>query len=121
MNNNVKHTCRYHLVIDNKPTITIDGYDNVLIYTDPLTKNVTIAKPKIITPKLQSGQYVWLLPEFAKDGEIYGLLEEPQTIVSKKSLKNMDDFAAEYEKLVNQENSLIESENEYSKNASKNE
>ena len=108
------------MVIDNKPTITAEGYDNVLMYMDPLTKNVTITKPKIVTPKLQSNKYVWLLPENAKDGEIYGLLEEPQTLTFKKTLIDMDDFATEYFNLATEENNLITQENNFSSNASKN-
>jgi hypothetical protein len=47
---NIKHTCRYHLVIDEKPTLTTEGYDNVLIYTDPLTKATVLGRPKIVSP-----------------------------------------------------------------------
>lgn len=106
-NNNIKHTCRYHLVIDDKPTITEDGFDNTLIYEDPLTNTTTIAKPKIITPTQINNQWKWLLPEFAEDGKIYGLLDEPKIITYKKTLSDMNDFATYYDNLVALENSYI--------------
>lgn len=53
-NNNISRTCRYHLVIDEKPTISEEGYDNVLIYTDPSTGTSSLAKPIIIAPKYNS-------------------------------------------------------------------
>ena len=113
-NNNIKRTCRYHLVIDDKPTITADGYDNILIYTDPLSHNTTIASPKIITPVQSNQEWTWSLPEFAEDGQIYGLLDEPQTFTFKKILKDMNDFATSYDSFINQENDLGNNENSYS-------
>ena len=104
------YTCRYHLVIDDKPTITTDGYNNILMYTDPLTGNTTITKPNIITPKLVNSNWTWSLPEFAADGEIYGLLDEPQTHVFTRPLKSMDDFGTYYNELVSQENSYIQND-----------
>jgi len=111
--NNVKHSCRYHLVIDDKPTITPEGYDNILIYTDPLTGDTTIAKPKIITPIKSGEKWIWSLPEFAEDGTIYGLLDEPQVIDVKKTLKDMNDFAFSYNNLVDQESNLINIDNSF--------
>ena len=111
--NNIEHPCRYHLVIDDKPTINLEGYDNILMYTDPLTNNMTITKPEIVTPQKDSSQeYKWILPEFAEDGKIYGLLEEPKDFIYKKTLTDMNDFAVEYNNLVNEENSLISEDGE---------
>ena len=96
------------MVIDDKPTITTDGYNNILIYTDPLSKNVTIAKPKIVTPKKnKKGEYVWLLPESAEKGKIYGLLDESKIFTFKKPLEDMADFERYYDDLVDKENVLI--------------
>lgn len=97
-NNGIKRTCRYHLVIDEKPTITVEGYDNVLIYTDPSTNNTTIAKPKIIES----------LPEFAESGKIYGLLDEPQDFTFKETVEDMNEFATYYNNFAKEENTLIE-------------
>ena len=102
-----KRTCRYHLVIDDKPTITTEGYNNVLVYTDPTSGDTTIAQPKLITPTKVGEKWVWSLPEFAEDGAIYAILDEPQTFTFKKSLKDMNDFATSYNALVDTENALI--------------
>ena len=34
----------------------MDGYDNILIYTDPVSKDITMAQPKIITPTEANGE-----------------------------------------------------------------
>ena len=109
----VKYPCRYHLVIDDKPTLTTDGYDNVLVYEDPDSGAITLTKPKIIDPEYNTskGRYNWLLPEFGEDGKVYGLLEELQTISLDKQISKMEDFAIYYDKLVNEENSLITKDN----------
>ena len=99
---NVKRTCRYHLVIDDKPSIKSSGYDNVLIYTDPTTGDTTLGMPEII-----EGNDNWLLPEFAEDGKIYGLLDEPQTYIFKQPIRDMENFANYYNNLANVENNLI--------------
>ena len=111
--NNIKHTCRYHLVIDEKPSLTTTGYDNILIYTDPINGNATLAKPKIVTPILSNNEYTWTLPEFAKDGEIYGLLDEPKIYTYKRPLVDMLEFAECYNNFVTQENNLIAIDDEY--------
>jgi len=115
----VKRPCRYHLVIDSKPTITVEGYDNVLIYTDPVNKDTTITKPIIVDPKLNKGEYVWTLPEFGESGKIYGLFDEPQTYTFKKSLKGMDDFEYHYNNFVENENNLITEERTFVLNSNK--
>ena len=112
-NNGIEHVCRYHLVIDEKPTITTEGYNNILIYTDPITGATNITSPKIIEPVKINNQWTWVLPETAEDGKIYGLLDEPQTLTYKKALKDMSDFAAYYDNFVDQENTLINQEEEF--------
>lgn len=114
--NNIKHTCLYHLVIDDKPTMT-GGHNNVLIYVDPDTGNTTLATPKIIKPTLKNNKYVWSLPEFGESSRIYGLLEEPQTHTFKKVLKNVNEFETEYNSFVNKENKAINEDNNYSLSA----
>jgi hypothetical protein len=97
-------------VIDDKPRITTEGYDNVLIYEDPSTKDSLVAKPQIVHPRYDAarGEYLWALPEFAENGKIYGLLDEPQTFTTKKTLKKITEFAKYYDELADQENDLIE-------------
>lgn len=111
--NGIKKTCRYHLVIDDKPEIALDGYNNILMYTDPLTGDTTIASPKIVEPTKSGAQWTWSLPEFAESGVIYGLLDEPQNHIIKKTLRDMNDFADTYNALVKQENDLITADESY--------
>lgn len=113
-NNNIKYPCRYHLVIDDKPTITQNGYDNILIYTDSLN-NTTITRPEIIEPIYDSvtKKYSWSLPEFADGNKIYGLLDEPKELILKKQLKKMEDFEECYNNLATKENILISKDNQY--------
>lgn len=111
--NNVKHTCRYHLVIDEKPTITNEGFDNILIYEDPSANITTMTKPKIIAPTQNGNEWKWILPEFAEEGKIYGLLDESKIITYKKTLTDMNDFATAYNTLVALENAQIAQDNTY--------
>jgi hypothetical protein len=56
----VKKTCRYHLVIDDKPKVAATGYDNILVYTDPSSGSTTLIKPKIAHPTYNSKEHKYI-------------------------------------------------------------
>lgn len=56
--NNIKTTVRYHLVIDDKPEISNDGYSNILLYKDPSSSKYVLGYPTIIDPTKTDDGYV---------------------------------------------------------------
>ena len=72
---------------------------------------ITITNPIIISPTLSDNNWTWLLPESGAKNKIYGLLDEPQQIVFKVPLKNIDAFETYYNEIVDEEMTLIAEEN----------
>lgn len=76
----------YHFVIDEKPMINPDGYNNILVYTDSLTGNYTLAYPILISEQELADL------EFGEIGIIYGILDENKELSTTKQAESANDF-----------------------------
>lgn len=85
----------YHFVIDEKPTITEEGYSNILLYTDSSIGKYALAYPQMLTKEefesLESGDL----------GQIYGVNFDIDEIKSSRNAKTVADFFKLFDSLIN--------------------